>query len=137
VRIEADPSSGVETPDERRGAGSPQGAEGADRFVETRPSLGEINADRIEDPGPTATTSRPWLSRSMAARVLASGTGPRITGSDTVVASVIVPEWPITAASVVSPSSHGTEKTMWSLVARALKPTRAAVWVYATRCSRV
>jgi hypothetical protein len=48
----------------------------------------------------------------MAPNVLASGTGPRMTGSDTVVASVIVPEWPITAASAVGPSSQGTENTM-------------------------
>jgi hypothetical protein len=73
----------------------------------------------------------------MTASVLATGTGPRMTGSDTMVASVMVPEWPITAASAVGPSSHGTEKTMWSLVDRALKPSRAAVWVYATRCSRI
>ena len=35
-----------------------------------------------------------------------------MTGSDTVVASVIVPEWPIMAASAVGPSSQGTENTM-------------------------
>ena len=65
----------------------------------------------------------------MAASVLARGTGPRMTGSDTVVASVIVPEWPITAANAVGPSSHGTENTMWSLADSALKPSRAAVSV--------
>jgi hypothetical protein len=50
-----------------------------------------------------------------------------MTGSDTVVASVIVAVWPITAANAVGPSSHGTENTMWSLVDSALKPSRAAV----------
>ena len=65
----------------------------------------------------------------MAASDLASGTGPRMTGSDTVVASVIVPECPIMAASAVGPSSHGTENTMWSLTDSARKPSRAAVSV--------
>ena len=59
----------------------------------------------------------------MAPNVLASGTGPRMTGSDTVVASVIVPEWPIMAASAVGPSSQGTENTMWSFTDRALNPS--------------
>ena len=65
----------------------------------------------------------------MAASDLASGTGPRMRGSDTVVARVMVPELPITVASAVGPSSHGTEKIMWSLVDSAQKPSRAAVWV--------
>ncbi len=73
----------------------------------------------------------------MAARDFARGTGPRMTGSDTVVASVMAPEWPITAARAVGPSSHGTENTMWSLADSALKPRRAAVSVYEVRCSRV
>ena len=41
----------------------------------------------------------------------ANCTGPRTTGSDTVVASVIDPESPITEASAVGPSSHGDAKT--------------------------
>ena len=48
----------------------------------------------------------------MAASVLANGTGPLIAGSETVVASVIDPEWLSTAASALGPSSHGTENTM-------------------------
>jgi hypothetical protein len=48
--IEADPRGGVEAADERGGTGSPQGAEGADRFVETRPSLGEVKTDGVEVP---------------------------------------------------------------------------------------
>ena len=46
--IEADPLGGVEAADERSGTDSPQGAEGVDRFVETRPSLGEVKADGVE-----------------------------------------------------------------------------------------
>jgi hypothetical protein len=46
--IEADPRGGVEAADERSGTGSPQDAQGADRFVETRPSFGEINAHGVE-----------------------------------------------------------------------------------------
>ena len=41
----------------------------------------------------------------------ANCTGPRTTGSDTVVASVIDPESPITEASAVGPSNHGDAKT--------------------------
>ena len=49
------------------------------------------------------------------------------------VASVIVPEWSIIAASAVGPSSQGTENTMWSLTDSALNPSCAAVSVYAVR----
>ncbi len=46
----------------------------------------------------------------MAVIALASCTGPRTTGNDTVVARVIDPESPTTAARAVGPSSHGDRK---------------------------
>ena len=39
----------------------------------------------------------------------------------------------MTAASAVGPSSQGTANTMWSFTDSALKPSCAAVFVYATR----
>ena len=51
----------------------------------------------------------------MAASVLARATGPRMTASDTVVASAISPERSMTLARAVGPSSHGVRKTRWSL----------------------
>ncbi len=39
----------------------------------------------------------------------------------------------MTAASAIGPSSHGTEKTMWSFTDSARNPSWAAVFVYATR----
>ena len=47
-----------------------------------------------------------------------------MTGRQTVVASVMVPECSIMAASAVGPSSHGTENTRWSFADKALKPRR-------------
>ncbi len=57
------------------------------------------------------------------------GTGPRTTASATVVASVMVPESFIATASAVGPSSHGTEKTRWSLAQSVVNPERVAVFV--------
>ena len=63
----------------------------------------------------------------MAASALASGTGPRRTASDTVVARVSRPERSIMLASAVGPSSQGVWKTKWSLAETAAKPhSRAA-----------
>lgn len=61
----------------------------ARRAVRRSPVSDPQLPSQIAGPGPKATISRPWLSRSMAASVLARGTGPRMTGSDTVVASVM------------------------------------------------
>jgi hypothetical protein len=58
----------------------------------------------------------------MAPNVLASSTGRRMTGSDTGVASAIVPERPIMAANAIGPSSQGTDDTMWSLTDKAPNP---------------
>lgn len=55
----------------------------------------------------------------MAASGLARATGPRTTGSATVVASAISPERSITLASAVVPSSQGVRNTRWSLAATA------------------
>ncbi len=63
----------------------------------------------------------------MAARALASGTGPRTTGSATVVASVSRPERSMTLASAVGPSSQGVWKTRWSLAETEAKPQSLAV----------
>jgi hypothetical protein len=63
----------------------------------------------------------------MAARAFASGTGPRTTGREIVVASVMSPVLSSTDARAVGPSSHGLLNTRWSLVLRARKPRRVAV----------
>ena len=52
-------------------------------------------------------------------------------------ASVIVPDDASTAASAVGPSSHGAGNTRWSLTARALKPSSAAVAAYRIKWSSV
>jgi hypothetical protein len=77
---------------------------------------------RCDDPGPNAATRRPPDSRSIAASVFASATGPRSVLRATVVASVSRPERSMTLASAVSPSSHGRWKTKWSLADIAAKP---------------
>jgi hypothetical protein len=59
---------------------------------------------------------------SMAASAFASGTGPRRTASDTVVARVSRPDRSIMLASAVGPSSHGVRKTKWSFAETAAKP---------------
>ena len=69
----------------------------------------------------------------MAPNVLASGTGPRMTGSDTVVASVIVPEWPIIGRQrgrSVEPG-HGEHHVI--VHGQGAEPEPAAVSEYAIR----
>ena len=73
----------------------------------------------------------------MAARALATGTGPRTATSVTVVARVIWPEASMTAASAVGPSSHGTVKTRWSLAQSMSKPSCSAVVAYRSMWSSV
>ena len=101
------------------------------------PTFREVETDgrvvvgrRARTDGHDEPTAREPIDR---AKVLATGTGPRTTASETVVASVISPECSITAASATGPSSQGTEKTMWSFTDSAPKPSCAAVLVYATR----
>jgi hypothetical protein len=62
----------------------------------------------------------------MAPSALASTTGPRTTGSATVVATVIPSASERTAARAVGPSSHGTEKRRWSFAASMVKPDPTA-----------
>src|SRR5262249_35742233 len=93
------------------------------RSSKSRPTASWSSGD---DPGPTPTTTRPPDSRSRAAIVLASGTGPRTTGRATVVARVMDPDAPATAASAVGPSNHGTAKTRRALAARVANPRSAA-----------
>ena len=88
---------------------------------------------------PTSRGRRPAITRpsertSSAARVLASGTGPRRPAREIVVASVISPERSIAAARAVRPSSHGVEKTKWSFEEIAASPqSRAASTASITR----
>jgi hypothetical protein len=63
---------------------------------------------------------------SIAASALASGTGPRRTASDSVVARVSRPERSIMLASAVGPSSHAVWKTKWSFAETAAKPQSLA-----------
>jgi hypothetical protein len=72
----------------------------------------------------------------MAARLLASATGPLTTGSATVVARVIRPLDASTAARAVGPSSRGRGKSRWSFAESALKPKPSTVSVYFRRCWR-
>ena len=65
-----------------------------------------------DEKGRSTGERRPPDNRSIAPSVLASGMGPRTTGSATVVARAMSPEWPRATASAVGPSSHGTAKTM-------------------------
>ena len=101
------------------------------RLVEQLPALLEREAQRIVVAlGRTrseAATSRPSESTSRAASVFASGTGPRRTASESVVARVMSPVRSITLASAVGPSSQGVEKMKWSLAETAASPqSRAA-----------
>ena len=126
--LQLDALGRVEAADERLVVGSPERPQRLHRLVETASTARRSRARPLswssgDEPGPTPTTTRPPESRSMAAIAFASGTGPRTTGSDTVVASVIEPESPITEASAVGPSSHGDAKTRWSLAASVVKPS--------------
>ena len=108
----------------------PERAQRLHRLVETAPPFVEVEADRVvvesRRSRPTPTITRPPDSRSSAAIALASATGPRTTGSATVVASVMDPDEPVTAASAVGPSSHGMSNTRWSLAASVANPSPAA-----------
>jgi hypothetical protein len=68
----------------------------------------------------------------MAAKLLASATGPRMIGSATVAARAICPA----LASTVCPSSHGRGKIRWSLAEIARKPSRSAISAYSRRPRR-
>jgi hypothetical protein len=73
----------------------------------------------------------------MAAKLLASATGPRTTGKATVVARAIRPVRESTAANAVGPSSQGRPKTRWSLAEMAWKPAPSAMCAYSRRRLRV
>ena len=73
-------------------------------------------------PARRAAMRRPPEIRSIAASVFASGTGPRRTASETVVARAMSPERSIMLASAVGPSSQGVWKTKWSFAQQRGEP---------------
>jgi hypothetical protein len=77
-------------------------------------------------------TSRPSERTSIAASILANGTGPLSVASETVVASPISPERSIMLASAVGPSSQGVWKTRWSFAETAANPQSLAASTVAT-----
>ena len=109
---------------------APQRTESRYGFVQAAPALRERNANGGVVGGRRAGADRhhepTTTEKDEGGERLASTTGPRTTGSATVVASVSPSASERTAAKAVAPSSHGTSNSRWSLAASIEKPHSTA-----------